>query len=69
MRSSDSGSDFDTAAVAALTKEVQATKQLLVLLLAKLGSDSKEIAMALGIDASTVRRMISFRKVAKIDRR
>jgi len=50
-----------------LQKEMEAVKKLLVLLLAKLGSDSKEIAMALGVDDSGVRKIIQMKKVTKID--
>ena len=50
-----------------LQKEVESVKKLLILLLVKLGSDSGEIAMALGIDDSVVRHMIKMKKVKKID--
>ena len=50
-----------------LQTEIEAVKKLLVLLLAKLGSDSKEIAMALGVDDSSVRKMIKMKKVVKIE--
>ncbi len=49
-----------------LEDEMDGVKRLLMLLLAKLGSDSGEIAMAMGVDDSTVRRIISFRKVKRI---
>jgi len=49
-----------------VAKDVEALKRLFVLLLVKLGSDSDEIAMALGVDSSVVRKMISMRKVEKI---
>ena len=49
-----------------LVDEVAGTKRLLILLLAKLGSNSKEIAMALGVGDSTIRNMMSFRKVQRI---
>ena len=45
--------------------EVAATKRLMILLLAKLGARSDEIAMALGGDSSGVRKMMSFRKVTR----
>jgi hypothetical protein len=48
-----------------LQQELTSIKHLLVLLLAKQGSGSREIAMALGTDDSTVRRMISFRSVER----
>ena len=49
-----------------LLEEIQAVKMLLMLLLAKLGSESDELAMALGIGASTVRKKLAFRQVDKI---
>lgn len=52
--------------VSELVGEMEGVKGLLILLLAKLGSDSKEIAMALGVDDSTIRRMISFRQIKRI---
>lgn len=51
-----------------LVCEMEGVKRLLILLLAKLGSDSKEIAMVLDVDDSTIRKMISFRKVKRIDK-
>jgi hypothetical protein len=48
------------------TRELESIKKLLLLLLVKLGSDSDEIAMALGIDSSGVRKLISMRKVQKL---
>lgn len=41
-------------------------KRLLVLLLLKLGSTSEEIALALQVDSSLVRKMIPARQVKKI---
>jgi len=41
-------------------------KRLLILLLLKLGSTSEEIALALKVESSGVRKMISARKVKKI---
>jgi hypothetical protein len=41
-------------------------KRLLILLLIKLGSTSEEIALALGVDSSVVRKMMPVRKVRKI---
>jgi hypothetical protein len=49
-----------------LIDEVRDVKKLLMLLLAKLGSESDEIADTLGIGSSTVRTIIKFRKVKKI---
>jgi DNA-directed RNA polymerase specialized sigma24 family protein len=50
----------------ALLKELVALRRLVVLLLAKLGSDSKEIAMALDVDSSTVRGWMPMRKVVRL---
>jgi predicted transcriptional regulator len=41
-------------------------KRLLILLLMKLGATSEEIALALQVDSSVVRRMLPGRKVKKI---
>jgi hypothetical protein len=41
-------------------------KRLLILLLLKLGATSDEIGLALGIDASAVRRLVPGRKIKKI---
>lgn len=41
-------------------------KRLLVLLLMKLGSSSDEIALALQVESSGVRKMLSARKVKRI---
>ncbi|PYJ66325.1 MAG: hypothetical protein DME76_17250 [Verrucomicrobia bacterium] len=49
-----------------MLREVESIKKLLLLLLVKLGADSDEIAMALGVDSSGVRKMISMRKVEKL---
>lgn len=46
--------------------QIEDLKRLIILLLAKLGSDSAEIAMALKIDSSGVRKMIQMRKVKKL---
>jgi hypothetical protein len=46
--------------------ELEAIKRLMILLLVKLGSDSKEIAGALGVDGSVVRRLVPTRSVKKI---
>jgi hypothetical protein len=48
------------------TKELNDIKRLLVLLLLKLGSTSEEIALALQVDSSVVRRLIPARQVKKI---
>ena len=47
-------------------KQLEDIKRLLVLLLMKLGSPSEEIALALGVDSSAVRKLIPGRKVKKI---
>ena len=47
-------------------KELDNVKRLLILLLIKLGSDSQEIAGALGVDSSVVRRLVPSGKVRKI---
>ena len=45
---------------------MEAVKRLLILLLLKLGSTSDEIAMALDVDSSVIRKMMAVRKVKKI---
>ena len=47
-------------------KHLDDIKRLLILLLMKLGSTSEELAMALQVDASAIRRAIPGRKVKKI---
>ena len=47
-------------------KELDNVKRLLILLLIKLGSDSQEIAGALGVDSSVVRRLVPSGKVRRI---
>lgn len=47
-------------------KELDHVKRLLILLLMNLGSSSPEIAMALDIDESAVRRLVPARQVKKI---
>jgi hypothetical protein len=47
-------------------KQLEEIKRLLVLLLMKLGSPSDEIALALQVDSSAVRRLIPGRKIKKI---
>ena len=49
-----------------LACEIEDVKRLLILLLAKLGSDSKEIARVLRVGDSTIRAMISFRKIKRV---
>ncbi len=52
---------------AKILKELDAVKRLMILLLVKLGSDSKEIGMALDISDAQIRQIISMRKVKKVD--
>jgi hypothetical protein len=47
-------------------QDLESIKRLLILLLIKLGSDSTEIAGALGVDGSVVRRLVPTRSVKKI---
>jgi hypothetical protein len=47
-------------------RQLDDIKRLLVLLLMKLGSASEEIALALQVDSSAVRKLIPGRKVKKI---
>lgn len=47
-------------------RQLEDVKRLLILLLAKLGSNSDEIALALQVDSSAIRKMIPMRKVKKL---
>lgn len=47
--------------------EGESIKRLLILLLLKLGATSPEIAAALGVDSSVVRKMLPVRSVKKIE--
>lgn len=47
-------------------KELDDIKRLLVLLLVKLDSTSEEIATALRVDSSVVRRMMPFRQIKRV---
>ena len=47
-------------------KELEAIKRLLIVLLVKLGSDSSEVAKALGVDGSVVRRLVPTGAIKKI---
>jgi hypothetical protein len=49
-----------------LVREVEAVKRLLILLLVKCGSTSEEIASALGVDSSVVRKTVPSRSVKKL---
>jgi hypothetical protein len=48
--------------------ELESVRRLLALLLVKLGSGSKEVALALGVPDSTVRNWMPTRNIAKIVR-
>jgi hypothetical protein len=61
-----SGELRDTEALQEILTEVEAVKRLMVLLLAKLGSDSNEIAMALGVAPTTIRSWIPMRRVTRV---
>ena len=50
----------------ALIDELKTVKQLLVILLAKLGSDSGEIGKALGVDPRRIREWISFNGIERV---
>ena len=50
----------------AVLNELKAVKQLLVILLAKLGSDSREIGDALGMEPRRIREWISFNGIKRI---
>jgi hypothetical protein len=52
--------------VADTDKQLEDIKRLFVLLLLKLGSTSEEIALAMQVDSSAIRRMIPARQVKKI---
>ena len=47
-------------------RQLEDLKRLLILLLMKLGSTSEEIAVALQVDPSLIRRTIPTRRVKKI---
>jgi len=47
-------------------KKLEDIKRLLVLLLIKLGSNSDEIALALGVDSSLIRKMLPIRQIKRI---
>jgi hypothetical protein len=46
-------------------RQLEDIKRLLILLLVKLGSPSEEIALALQVDSSLIRRTIPTRRVKK----
>jgi hypothetical protein len=47
-------------------KQLEDVKRLLILLLLKLGSTSEEIALAMQVDSSAIRRMIPARQIKRI---
>ncbi len=47
-------------------KQLDDLKRLMILLLMKLGSPSEEIATALQVDSSVIRRMLPGRKIKRI---
>jgi hypothetical protein len=47
--------------------EIESVKRLLILLLLKLGATSEEIALALEVDSSGIRKLVPVRKIAKIE--
>lgn len=53
--------------VAREQRELEQIKRLLILLLAKIGTPSEEIGLALGIDPSVIRRWLPMRKIKKIE--
>jgi|YelNatPaOPRAMG01_1025707.scaffolds.fasta_scaffold45976_4 hypothetical protein len=48
-----------------ILKELQSIKKLLVLLAIKSGGTSEEIGQAIGVDASTIRKMFPMKKIKK----
>lgn len=51
----------------AQSSEWEAVKRLLILMLIKMGASQGEIAMALGVDQSSVSRMFPARKVKRFE--
>jgi hypothetical protein len=47
--------------------ELQEIKRLLIALLLKLGASSAEVATALGVDSSVVRRMFPMKSIKKVE--
>jgi Mn-dependent DtxR family transcriptional regulator len=45
-----------------LSNEVESIKRLLILMLVRSGATSVDISKALGVDSSTVRKMVPMRK-------
>lgn len=52
-----------------LLNELRVVKQLVVILLAKLGSDSGEIGKALGIEPRRIREWVSFNGIERVTER
>jgi predicted transcriptional regulator len=48
-------------------QELQSIKKLLVALLVKLGASSEEVGEVLGVDSSTVRKMVPIQKIKKLE--
>jgi len=48
-------------------KELESIKRLLIALLLKLGASSQEIAAALGVDSSVVRKMFAMKAIKKAE--
>ena len=55
-----------SAELAALREELSAIKRLLMVLLTKLGADSSELGVALGVSSSRVRDMLPMRKISRL---
>ena len=51
------------ASLSGSERQLEDIKRLLVLLLVKAGSTSEEVGTALGVDSSTVRKMMLLRRV------
>lgn len=49
-----------------LRAELENIRRLMIVLLVKLGSDSKEIGLALGVDSSTIRKMLPLSKISRL---
>lgn len=56
----------DSQSSGEVVAKLDSIERLLMILLAKLGADSKEIASGLGVDSSTIRKRIPFRKIEKL---
>ncbi len=47
--------------------DTESVKRLLILLLLKLGATSQEIGAALGVDSSSIRKMMPVRNIKKVE--